>query len=1408
MEYLRNKRSPTAPQLTSPSETSNPAGPTLSFGGVRSHPAAEPRVLKLLGEIEREAVESRLSDGRAGVSGERGTATGNTPDGATVAEDSNELVRKFLNLSELVVFRQAGIPGLFRPAARASGAPRLLGSLQWEVESIRRWLRAYFYVRKADWLYSFTGAPIGEAGEVRDRALHHEMLQRIFTIFPLLPVDPERAALFVLQIGYWSDYARAPNTYNEEGRAIRHYGGMVYKDWFLHPQSIGYLLSGLLEFVVNPNNLNLEALDAVSDPVARVADIRHLRYLRVLPMEKFMREQTRNLEGRIASGELLPEPLFEEVVFNYGGFRDLMDVGGHTGNFSDRVLEEYTHHPSRTALMYLKNTIGLVVRRELVAAQRRIAQPQSELLIHTQAASAPSDDTDAEHPRRRGRGGRRDRHNGAFFPFFNLLDIDLTRYQIARSRGDLESHKDVYQKNCAMFALEQSGLFTDNEVHQMSLLCNKRLIPMRKLEEICAAFNFNIELRKFTSQSGSHKSHVYTVGPKEATRHVSLGLVKQHVFLNDKHVPITSYYLSNYKRIDSWYRENMPEECYADRTKVRQLNESERRVVLANNDEARYLSSFDLVRKLVESYEAGATDVLAPVMLADIISLDMALYQEIDNKDDRAYLGSLDYHEGLNLKSFASCGAYAPSAISTGAKHSTQEICGLSSKTPIKGVRLFYADFEAFTVSDDRRPLNKHVPFMCCVAIDDPTDEEVYVFNGEACGRELLEFINAKMAVKYFAEAPVVYFHNLGYDINFLAKYGISTAMPRGRRMLNTEITYEGRVITFKDSASLIPMPLKAFGPMFGLDVEKEIFPYEFYTEKRYYERDAIPVTEVLDFMGSEWESSTRIHFVHNVRMIQEEPDTARDDLKVDLHRYAAYYCRKDVEVLKKGLNAFREGIRSDFGLEATNYLSVSSVADAIFQKEVYFKTKDLYKVGGIVREFMQRAIHGGRVMCADNQKWTYRADVDDIKAGEGIVDFDAVSLYPSAMARLWVVSGKPQVFTSEQLHGGSFVTDPHYTAYVVDIRITKINKPRHFPLVIGRDPATGSVLNTNEAPVEMTVCDIELEDLIKFQEVEFEALRGYYWTGPKSYAIQECIRRIFNKRLEYKAQHNPLEGIYKLIMNSIYGKTILKPAYTKLDYYRKSDPAFQNMVYRHSAEIDYISEIDDSDIIAVKRSKPILKHFNFSLFGIHILAMSKRIMNEVMCLAEDLGMTIYYQDTDSMHIERRNLNRLALQYKEVYGRELIGRQLGQFHSDFDQLRPESTNVRAVESYFIGKKCYLDKLVDDQGNTGYHIRLKGVPKDAILEYAWEHFNGDVTAIYKLLAAGHSLKFNLLARHNVRFDYTRSMTVRTKEVFERNVSFKTTLPPDNFENGAFWYRDEEGEVYDDPIGPLLRKLSEE
>ena len=60
---------------------------------------------------------------------------------------------------------------------------------------------------------------------------------------------------------------------------------------------------------------------------------------------------------------------------------------------------------------------------------------------------------------------------------------------------------------------------------------------------------------------------------------------------------------------------------------------------------------------------------------------------------------------------------------------------------------------------------------------------------------------------------------------------------------------------------------------------------------------------------------------------------------------------------------------------------------------DYYFKIKDCYegcnKLAGSLGAFFQNFVHGGRVMCANNEKQFREEDIDDL---------DATSLYPSAM--------------------------------------------------------------------------------------------------------------------------------------------------------------------------------------------------------------------------------------------------------------------------------------------------------------------------------------------------------------------------------------------------------------------------
>ena len=158
--------------------------------------------------------------------------------------------------------------------------------------------------------------------------------------------------------------------------------------------------------------------------------------------------------------------------------------------------------------------------------------------------------------------------------------------------------------------------------------------------------------------------------------------------------------------------------------------------------------------------------------------------------------------------------------------------------------------------------------------------------------------------------------------------------------------------------------------------------------------------------------------------------------------------------------------------------------------------------------------------------------------------------------------------------------------------------------------------------------------------------------------------------------------------------------------------------------------------------------------------------MNEVMTLAENNDINIYYQDTDSMHIDNDKITKLADLFKSKYNRELIGKNLGQFHSDFD-FKSDKDPV-AVESIFLGKKSYIDKVKCVNNNVEsfeFHIRMKGIPSGCIKQKFYKYKGSRKPSVketpmdlYKKLYNGESVTYNLanfcIMKRNKDFSYEK------------------------------------------------------
>jgi hypothetical protein len=237
-------------------------------------------------------------------------------------------------------------------------------------------------------------------------------------------------------------------------------------------------------------------------------------------------------------------------------------------------------------------------------------------------------------------------------------------------------------------------------------------------------------------------------------------------------------------------------------------------------------------------------------------------------------------------------------------------------------------------------------------------------------------------------------------------------------------------------------MKLSSFKDMFGLEIHKEMMPYKLYTQD-VRERKTIPIQEFIDayarenptfddefvphppsggdglaaIMTSMGESGAIVTVSHGDSQVQ----------LIDIIQYARFYCMKDCAVLMLGLEKFARNLVELFKISLvkmpplSHFLSVSSIGYQF--AKAYGCFDECYDLAGKPKQFIQRCVSGGRCMTRNNEKLRVRGKLQD---------FDAVSLYPSAMFMMpGIAKGMPQVIGDEDIW--------QYDTFFVEINITEL---------------------------------------------------------------------------------------------------------------------------------------------------------------------------------------------------------------------------------------------------------------------------------------------------------------------------------------------------------------------------------
>lgn len=992
-------------------------------------------------------------------------------------------------------------------------------------------------------------------------------------------------------------------------------------------------------------------------------------------------------------------------------------------------------------------------------------------------------------------------HSGAFFKYFNTTKLDLTRYQIFKETDDSDA-ADKF--NCLIYAFMMSEKVKKVALDDLKLSMFHKEVKARDIKTIAKKLGITIKLRYDAKQSES----IFNKGCKDV---VCIGLVDNHYFINEL-TNITKIALDKYEDVKSdvdfpmiHRQKTQPMKPLTSYQVINTLftkyNETMLKPITLNN-----VANKQAVDKLIDYEELRAPAINCGCVLDSVVDC---------YKNDNEHV-ECDHYFCRVKTLLENCDCEVKDK-----NHEFRDYGYLSAKRPFRG---FFKNpktdpnenYEMWFV-DSETSIHEKLQYhtaktLCAIRYSEKSDSfQEFEFFGLDCVEQFLKQLNSH---------SIIYAHNMAFDFRVFIDhlYDLQTPIESGTKLKQIQgkfhrgfykdkkgITKKSYIhLLFKDSYSFLPEKLSDLPEMLDLPTgDKEVYPYTLINDHNFDK--CIPLSECRKHI----KKGLRKAFAINAK----KTGCMGDDLMVDMKKYTIHYCMQDTRILAHAFIKFRKQILEECKLDIVPRISLPQLADDFLKsKGVY---DDCFSISGIAENFISRCCVGGRVMTNSNQKYHIKQDsnkksnvetttilsttgrgsgcvnqkvmkvkvcddysiINDTKilhnqpiytkkesqllrdamnAG-AIVDFDAVSLYPSAFSMLkGYVKGLPKVLSNDDITNFNSVKDS-FDAYYVEIEVLSHTTDREFPLLSIKNKSGIRDFTNDIDGQRFFVDNIALEDLIEFQGVEFKVIRGYYYNDGFNTNINKTIKFMFNERKRYRKLNNNIQVVYKLLMNSAYGKCIQK-AITSGKKFVEVDQLRRYVAKNHKF-IDSYQKVNDH-LYVVKENKSSITHFKACHIAANILSMSKRLMNRVMCLAEDLGIKIYYQDTDSMHLHERAIPILSKAFEEKYKTKLIGSDMCQFHTDFKVSDSGASNIRAVESAFLGKKCYIDKLKYTNQYLNekydYHIRAKGVPTQSVRD-----FDTDYIGTYLRLFNGEMLEFDLKAYCPLQIDRDYRARANTK-----------------------------------------------
>lgn len=446
-------------------------------------------------------------------------------------------------------------------------------------------------------------------------------------------------------------------------------------------------------------------------------------------------------------------------------------------------------------------------------------------------------------------------------------------------------------------------------------------------------------------------------------------------------------------------------------------------------------------------------------------------------------------------------------------------------------------------------------------------------------------------------------------------------------------------------------------------------------------------------------------------------------------------YLKADVMSLKELTETYVDCCEMDYYASPTMYLTLSSYAENVWKNHIRSEDCIIEVPDMTKQEFIARSVYGGRTY--PSRKRFKSKLYDKIKSGEFdnkmlykellkskdyIYNGDINSQYPACMAgsdlmpTIYPTGRSKWIDRDPGMCKGIF--DDNEKLGIYEIEFTCPNKKIRHPVLPRKKVITRKSGKQVFVGVEWSLQDgkgvyntVDIQNAIKHgYKIKFTG-NALIWEGISNKIFKSYVDSVYAHKVDATKTENQVKrAISKLMLNSLYGKTLQRPINSDEVICKTIDEIEKFCLYHtitdweivedNNGNVDYVLLTGEKIIADFISKKP--RHL-----GGFVLGYSRRLWLKFL---EVIDPTLTkpittYQDTDSLHI-------LGKYYDILKDKGMIDdEKIGYLSNDCKK------DALIIYEINLSPKCYMYECLDKNGNIKVVMKSKGIMKK-YLEQEW------------------------------------------------------------------------------------------